>query len=54
MVTLCVLVAFDDFLVRHLSEVVTVMDAFHVPNGRARWLMYLPKGDYLSRQRELA
>jgi hypothetical protein len=30
-----VLVAFDDFLVRHLGEGVTVMNTLQVSNGRA-------------------
>ena len=39
-----VLVAFDDFLVWHLGEGVTIVDALHVPNGR---VMYLPEGNRL-------
>ena len=30
-----VLVAFDDFLIRHLGEGVTMVDTLHVPYGRA-------------------
>jgi len=38
-----VLAAFNNFLLSDLSEAVTIVNALHVPNGRAWRLMYLPK-----------
>src|SRR5688572_12723199 len=41
------LIAFDDLLVRHLGESVSIPNAFDIPNGLARGLMDLPEADRL-------